>query len=101
MPPIQFQLRIISICFRAEEIKDYGFVEQKFSDLAASVSDRYMFMLYGKRSFVFKVIDKISGHRFSKWHLERKYSSSQLRTIRNIVECEAHRGVFLEWIKRK
>lgn len=85
---------------RSEEIKSPGFIDSEFGKLANSFSLQYRMLIYGKRSFLLKAINKITGHRFFDWCFERKFSSQQLRRIRNVVECEAHRELFLEWISR-
>ena len=84
---------------RSEEIKQEGFVETEYKKFADSYVDNYLFTFSGvRRSFAFRVINKLSGYRYAKWCMRRKYKKHTLLAIRNFVECEAHRELLLKGI---
>ena len=84
---------------RSEEIKQEGFVEAEYKKFAASYVNNYLFAFSGaRRSFAFRVINKLSGYRYAKWRMRRKYKKHTLLAMRNFVECEAHRELLLSGI---
>ena len=84
---------------RNEEIGKVDFIEKKYAEFAETMMNHYLFSFSGiKRSFVFKVINKLSGHRFSRWIVRRKYTKNQLLMLQNFIECEAHRELVLKGI---
>lgn len=86
---------------RSEEIKQEGFIEAEYAKFARTMLDHYLFAFSGtRRSFCFRSINKLSGYRYSKWLMKRKYKKQTLLAIRNYVECEAHRELLLEGLKK-
>lgn len=86
---------------RSEEIKQDGFIERKYKEFADSMLNGYLFALSGvKRTFAYKVLDKLTGHRFTAWLLNRKYNREKKLAIRNFVECEAHRELLLSGLNK-
>ena len=86
---------------RSEEIKQEGFIEEQYEKFAASMIERYLSAFCGiKRTFFYKVLDKLSGHRLTKWILKRKYSGKGKLALRNYIECEAHRELLLNGLCR-
>ena len=85
---------------RSEEIKQEGFIEKKYQEFADSMIDHYLWAFSGiKRNFFYKVFDKLSGHRLTKWVLKRKYDKKRKLVLRNYIECEAHRELVLRGLK--
>ncbi len=85
---------------RSEQIKQNGFVEQKYREFAVQSRDFYLSVFSGiQKSFFFKVINKLSGHRFQKFCLKRKYSTKNKLVLRNCLVCEAHRELALEGLR--
>ena len=86
--------RILSDFYnRSKEILKPGFIEEKFAEKSEEQFERYICMLQGKRykSFIFRGINKISGHRIKKYLLKKQYGKSELCAVRNLIECEVHR----------
>lgn len=75
---------------RSEEIKKVGFVEDKYKEFALSKRKTYINGLYGVNPF-FKIADKLCGHK-----LQRRIKKPQRLTIKNYIECEAHRELMLK-----
>ena len=88
-----------AFALRNEEIKQDGFIDKKYTAFAETMLNQYLFAFSGiKRSFAFKVINKLSDHRFSRWIVRRKYNKNQLLGLQNYIECEAHRELVLKGI---
>ena len=84
---------------RSREIAKKGFVESSFKELSVKSVDAYLMALNGKRSVVFRALNKLSGYRLNGLVL-RKYGSTERIKILNTVECESIREVLIEGIKR-
>lgn len=87
-----------AFCDRSAEIQEEGVVERKFQDFSEEMFWSYIGAFHGKRTkkLWFRIINKISGHRFAKWYLNRQYDRQAILRIQNYVECESHREVLLE-----
>lgn len=82
---------------RSEEIKKDGFIEKNYKEYANSMIKDYLFNLCGiKRTFVFKMINKISGQRYSNWVIKRKYNKKHRLAVINYLQCEAHNELLSE-----
>lgn len=77
--------------FRSKEIKRIGFVEEKYIELAHKYLDFYLQALSGKRSVIFRIINKLSGNRLWKHFLQKSYKRGNKVRIANYIDCEAHR----------
>lgn len=85
---------------RSEQITEDGFIKERYAQYAEKELYRYLFAFSGiKRTFIFKVIDKLSGHRYERWLLKRKYGIHKITQIRNFIECEAHRELLITALK--
>ena len=81
---------------RSEEIKQEGFIQAEYAKFAETMINGYLFALSGKRkSFLFRAINKLSGYRYAKWYIKRRYKKENLLVLRNFIECEAHRELIL------
>ncbi len=84
---------------RSTEIQQADFVEKQYAKFAGEMLDWYLFAFSGmRRGFVYRVINKLSGHRLEPWLLHRKYGKQTKLVIRNFVECEAHRELLLKGV---
>ncbi|MBE5754583.1 MAG: CapA family protein [Clostridiales bacterium] len=85
---------------RSKEITIDGFIEKKYSAFASKMIEGYLFSFCGmKRTFMFRVINKLTGYRYSKWLLKKKFNKKRLLAIENYINCEAHRELFLKGIE--
>jgi poly-gamma-glutamate synthesis protein (capsule biosynthesis protein) len=85
---------------RSNEILIDGFVKEKYSDFSKSMIHNYLLRLSGKRrSFIFRVINRISGYRYCKWYIKHRFSQADLMAIQNYIECEAHKELLIEGLK--
>ena len=64
---------------RSNEILIDGFVKEKYSDFSKSMIHNYLLRLSGKRrSFIFRVINRISGYRYCKWYIKHRFRKIQI-----------------------
>lgn len=84
---------------RSEEITQDGFVEKKYKEFAATMVNNYLFTFSGvRKTFIYKVFDKLSGYRLTSAIMNRKYKLEQKLVLRNSIECEAHRELLLRGV---
>lgn len=85
---------------RSEDICVEGFVQAEYTKFAASMQESYLLALSGikRRSFFVRALNKLTGGRYLKFLLKRKYGTNAKLVIRNFVECEAHRELLLRSI---
>ncbi len=87
---------------RSAEIAQDGFVENQYIKFASEMLDQYLFSLSGmRRSFAYRVVNKLLCHRLEPWLLKRKYDVARKRAVRNYIECEAHRELLLSGLKQR
>ena len=83
---------------RSQEIQKDGFVSKNYEAFAAAMRDGYLLSLSGRRNFLFRVCNKLTGHRLTNWLVNRKYNRQNLLAVKNYLECEAHRELLLSGI---
>ena len=85
---------------RSEQIKEIGFIDKQYSKYAKEVFEEYLYSCSSvKRGLSFRIVNKLFNHKFSSWFLKKKYSKKHLLSIKNYIECEAHRELFLRGVK--
>lgn len=83
---------------RSAEILTDGFVEQKYEQFAQSMIYYYLGSVGGYNKFLFRCMNKLTGKKFGQWYLKHKFNKGRLLSIKNYVECEAHRELLLKGI---
>lgn len=76
---------------RSNNIKKIGFIEKEYSNFSKKQIYDYLNQCNGN-TFLKKILRKIFGIR-------RMYTSQDLLNIQNILQCDAHRELFLEALK--
>lgn len=85
---------------RSEQIKENGFVERAYENFAKKMRNDYLLACSGyKHKFFHRVLNKLSGNRLSNF-FAKAYKDKELFAIRNFIECEAHRELFIEGLKK-
>ena len=70
---------------RSKEITIDGFIEKKYSEFANKMIEGYLFSFCGmKRTFMFRVINKLTGYRYSKWLLKKKINNLEIEETLSI-----------------
>ena len=86
---------------RSEQIIEAEFIEANYKQFSLSNIDNYLSILSGaKYGLVFRILNKISGHKLKSYLLSRKYNSQRRTIIQNCIECEAHRELIIEGLKK-
>lgn len=77
---------------RSKEILQDGFVEKRYRAFADEMINGYLLAFSGKRrSFILRILNKLTRGRYVKWFLRHRYSEIDLLVLRNYIECETHR----------
>jgi len=84
---------------RSREISLEGFVERNYARYAQTMTQGYLLRVAGKRGFLTKLLNRLTGGRYLKLRLRRRYGKQARLSLQNTVECEAHRELLLAGIK--
>lgn len=89
---------------RSDQIQEEGFLEAAYGHIAEAALEDYIGLLQGERyrSFLFRAINKLSGHRLRRWLLKRHYrKAGGLCRMLNVFQCEVHRECLETGLKQK
>ena len=85
---------------RSTEIKNEGFLNNKYNEFANKMLGDYIVFFLGiHKSFFYRAINKLSGQRLQALIVNRVMKRRGLG-LRNYIECEAHRELLLEGMRR-
>ena len=84
---------------RSEKIKQKNFIEDEYKNFAKKMLKGYMLTCsgYSHKPFL-RFLNKLSGNYLSKLFVNA-YKKKELLAIRNYIECEAHRELFIKGLK--
>ena len=84
---------------RSLQITDDGFIKKEYKRFAKIMLNEYMFACLGyKHKPILRVMNRLCGGCLAKL-LVHSYKKEELLAIRNYIECEAHRELWLEGLK--
>lgn len=87
--------------FRSNRICEKNFIENEYSRFSKSMLNGYLASFTGKGGNIFfRALNKLSRRRWIAT-LDKRLSHKYKTTIRNYMECEAHRELFLEGLKKE
>jgi len=81
---------------RSLQINDPEFIQNEYKIFSGKMMGSYLDIIHGNTYF-HKIFRKIFNINISKWF----YSRKKLLHIQNIIECEAHRELFLTALNHK
>lgn len=83
---------------RSRQIAIPGFIEKQFSEFADSMLESYLIRNSGGFGHFLpvRILNKLSHYEFMRMVYNKKY----IPAIENCIECEAHREVMLEALRR-
>ena len=86
---------------RSREIRQAGFVENRYSQLATENLPDYIMYFRGinTRNKFYRIVNKLTGSRFSRFIVSRTMKKQGCE-IRNSIQCEAHRELLLTGMER-
>ena len=84
---------------RSREIQTEGTIETKYREYAKQMLYEYLIRISGKKrhSVLFRLLNKISGYKY----VYSQYSREDLMLIQNVIDCEAHKELFLIGLKER
>lgn len=88
---------------RSREITEAETVQRKYMQFAEEMHTQYLLKISSINSgtLLFRAMNRLTGFRWGRWLIKRKYSEKKLLAVRNSIECEAHRELLLQGLKRK
>jgi poly-gamma-glutamate synthesis protein (capsule biosynthesis protein) len=93
--------KILSDFFeRSELIKKARFIEDEYSRFAKKMVNSYLLTCSGYRhKYALRLLNKLCGYKLTEFMVKR-FKKDEILAIRNFLECEAHRELFLEGLKK-
>ncbi|SIN97136.1 CapA family protein [Fibrobacter sp. UWB11] len=86
---------------RSEQIKEDGFILKEFAKFAPSMLQNYLIVCSGFRHrIICRILNRLTHGRIVK-KLTSAYSKDELLALRNFIECEAHRELWIEGLLKK
>ena len=86
---------------RSEEILDSDNVYQHYSELADQYKNHYLFSVMKiKRGLLYRIINKLTKGSLDKNIINKAFNSMYRYELENYVECEAHRELLLNILKK-
>lgn len=86
---------------RSEEILDSEKVYQHYSELAEQYKNHYLLSLMKiKRGLLYRIINKLTKGLVEKNIINKAFNSMYRYELENYVECEAHRELLLNILKK-
>ncbi len=79
---------------RNRRITENNFVEKQYIMFAAQSIEDYLYFISG-RNIIIRIINRLSGYRFQHYYLKKKYNEKKRIALMNVIECEAHRELFI------
>ena len=87
---------------RSLEIKNKEKVNTNYNQFTSELIYDYLWTLSGAgKSILLRFINRMSGYKFCKKYLDKKYNQASILAILNYFECEAHREVIINALKNK
>ncbi len=77
---------------RGEELRQPGFAEQKYRELAKQSLSGYLYALGGRETKAFRLLNKLTGGKLRR----AKFGRREKLAVRNFIECETHRELLLK-----
>lgn len=84
---------------RSREIQTSGWVEKAYANFAMTQISWYLSGSSGKKSRLFKALNKLSRGRFLSYYITKTYGVKELNALQNYLECEAHNELFVTGIQ--
>ena len=84
---------------RSSQLEDVNFVNKNYKEFAKKSLSEYMltFSGYSHKTFI-RILNRLCGRKLTN-RIIRRYTKKEMLAIRNFVECEAHRELFLTGLK--
>lgn len=91
--------RILSQFYdRSSKLLTPGFVDEEYKKFAEQEIIKYLAVIHGHESLLFKLCNKALRNRLRRYVVRRRYTSKDLLGLKNYIECEAHRELIIKGI---
>lgn len=85
---------------RSRQITESRFVEKNYREFSKNMIANYLFVMAGKLSLFGRIMNRIlPKNMYQNMMLKEKYKNRYQLAMRNYVECEAHRELFLKGLE--
>lgn len=75
-------------------------ISKQFIKLSSEQIYSYMYKISGvDRSLMFRILNKVSGYRFGRFYIKKRYSKQDMLNLLNYIECESHREIVITGLK--
>ncbi len=81
---------------RNKEIESEEFIEEKYKEFASQELNKYLHMSTGLRLY-----NRILNRLFNRKYFVNRYKLKDCLALLNIIECEAHRELFIKGLKER
>lgn len=81
---------------RSQKIIKESFIKEKYEQFSVSYFQSYLQTCHGD-NLLYRILNKLLSHKLT----EKLYSVKSLLALLNIIECDAHRELFIEGLKNK
>lgn len=80
-----------SFRLRSDKIKEPGFIKKSYTQFADSFTESYLRALSGKKTLMFRILNKLTRGRKLKKNIMSTYGTMEKVRILNYIDCESHR----------
>lgn len=75
-------------------------ISKQFIKLSSEQIYSYMYKISGvDRSLMFRILNKVSGYRFGRFYIKKRYNKQDMLNLLNYIECESHREIVITGLK--
>lgn len=86
---------------RSSFLLDPSFIEKEYKQFAAISIDKYLNIFRGHESLVFRIVNRMLNNWLRANKNKKLYHKNELFKILNVIECEAHRELFVKGLKER
>jgi len=85
---------------RSNQIKNDEFVEEEYAKFAQNMVNRYLLACSGyEHKLLIRILNKLCRYKLTTFFVGR-FKKNELLAIRNFIECEAHKELLIEGLKK-
>lgn len=86
---------------RSELIVNQDFVENNYTEFANAMIDFYFKAFSGKESILFKIMNRLLNNKLRTCRYRSRYNEHARIVLENFIECEAHRELIIQGLKKR
>ena len=86
---------------RSELIGNQDFVEKNYTEFADAMIDFYFKAFSGRESILFKIVNRVLNNKLRTCRYRSRYDEHARIVLENFIECEAHRELIVQGLKKR